>query len=323
MKGIRAGATALAVLGAAGVAVARAAADRIARNPDPYPLDRLAREPEGEEVFIPRPDGTVLRALVAGEGPAVVLAHGYGASLLEWNLIWEELRSAGHRVIAFDQRGHERSTLGRDGAGSGPMAADYAAVLEHFDVTDGVLVGHSMGGFLAIRAVLDHGEVVRRLRGLVLVATWAGRIYDGAPQNRLQIPLIRAGIIQRWMCTRTGALLFGAVQCGRRPSPAMISVYRDVFLRQDHPPLLPVVRAFAAEDRYPRLGEITVPTVVVVGADDRSTPPVHAQRMTAGIRGARLVTVPSAGHMINWEGADALVEAVESVAAPARDGSGS
>ncbi|MFE9775749.1 alpha/beta fold hydrolase [Streptomyces sp. NPDC005931] len=323
MRGIRAGGTALAVLGAVGVAAARAAADRIARNPDPYALDRLAREPEGEEVFIPRPDGTVLRALVAGEGPAVVLAHGYGASLLEWNLIWEELRSAGHRVIAFDQRGHERSTLGRDGVGSGPMSADYAAVLEHFDVTDGVLVGHSMGGFLAIRAVLDHREVVRRLRGLVLVATWAGRIYDGAPQNRLQIPLIRAGIIQRWMRTRTGALLFGAAQCGSRPSPAMISVYRDVFLRQDHPPLLPVVRAFASEDRYPRLGEITVPTVVVVGADDRSTPPLHAQRMAGGIRGARLVTVPGAGHMINWEGADALVEAVESVAAPTRDGSGS
>jgi pimeloyl-ACP methyl ester carboxylesterase len=45
--------------------------------------------------------------------------------------------------------------------------------------------------------------------------------------------------------------------------------------------------------------------------------------MAAGIRGARLVTVPGAGHMINWEGADALVEAVESLAAHARDGQGS
>ncbi|MET8678818.1 alpha/beta fold hydrolase [Streptomyces sp. NPDC004647] len=321
MRGLLAGGAALAVLGAAGVSAARAAAARIEGNPDPFPRERLAREPEGEEVFIPRPDGTVLRALVAGEGPTIVLAHGYGASLLEWNLLWQGLRAAGHRVIAFDQRGHEQSTLGRDGAGSGPMAEDYAAVAEHFDVRDGVLVGHSMGGFIAIRAVLDHPELVRRLRGLVLVATWAGKIYQGAPQNRLQIPLLKAGVLQRWARTRTGGVLFGAAQCGKRPSPAMISVFRDVFLRQDHTPLPPVLRAFAAEDRYPRLAEITVPTVVVVGSADRSTPPAHARRLAAGIPGARLVAVPDAGHMLNWEAVDALTEAVVSLTADARENS--
>ncbi|MGX4694619.1 alpha/beta fold hydrolase [Streptomyces sp. JNUCC 63] len=77
--------------------------------------------------------------------------------------------------------------------------------------------------------------------------------------------------------------------------------------------LLPVVRAFAREDRYPRLGEITVPTVVMVGTADRSTPPSRSRRLAAGIPGARLVTVPDAGHMINWEDPDALVEAVVSL----------
>ena len=72
----------------------------------------------------------------------------------------------GNRVIAFDQRGHGRSTLGSDGSGSAAMAGDYHAVLEHFDVRDGVLVGHSMGGFVAIRAVLDHPDMTQRLRGL-------------------------------------------------------------------------------------------------------------------------------------------------------------
>jgi pimeloyl-ACP methyl ester carboxylesterase len=161
--------------------------------------------------------------------------------------------------------------------------------------------------------VLDHPDVAERLRGLVLFATWAGRILDGAPQNRLQIPLLERGVLQRLARTRTVGVLFGAAQCGLRPSPAMISVFRDLFLRQDHRPLLPILRAFAREDRYPRLAEITVPTVVMVGSADRSTPPSHSQRLAAGVPGARLVTVPDAGHMLNWEASDALIEVVESL----------
>ena len=125
----------------------------------------------------------------------MVLAHGFGFTLLGWNLVWDELLNRGYRVIAFDQRGHGGSTLGSDGVDSATMAADYAAVLEHFDVRDGVLVGHSMGGFIAIRAVLDHPELGRRLGGLVLFATWAGRMTQGAPQNWLQIPLLRYGVL--------------------------------------------------------------------------------------------------------------------------------
>ncbi|MCW2690676.1 MAG: alpha/beta hydrolase [Mycobacterium sp.] len=143
------------------------------------------------------------------------------------------------------------------------MAGDLAALLEHFDVHDAVLVGHPMGGFIAIRALLDHPELALRLRGLVLFATWAGRILDGAS-------------------------MFGT-----RPSPAMISVGRDMFLQRDHGPLLPILRAFAREDRYPRLAEITVPTVVIVGSADRTTSPNHPRarrwgaRCSAGYRARR------------------------------------
>ncbi|WP_461086903.1 alpha/beta fold hydrolase, partial [Streptomyces deserti] len=229
---------AAAALGA--IAAARVTAGWIERRPDPVPYELLRREPEGEEVFLSRPDGTLLRAIVAGDGPPVVLAHGYGVSLLEWNLVQATLVANGHRVIVFDQRGHGGSTLGADGIGSGPMARDYLAVLEHFDVRDAVLVGHSMGGFLALRAVLDHPGVSRRLRGLVLFATWAGRIYDGAPHNRLQIPLLETGILERLARTRTGGVLFGAAQCGKHPSPAMIAVFLEVFLQQAHAPLVPI-----------------------------------------------------------------------------------
>ncbi|WP_235065795.1 alpha/beta fold hydrolase [Mycobacterium sp. 012931] len=185
----------------------------------------------------------------------------------------------GLRVIAFDQRGHGRSTLGAEGIGSEPMADDLAAVLQHFDIRDGVLVGHSMGGFVSIRALLDHGALAQRLRAVVLFATWAGRVLDGAPQNRLQIPLLERGILQRLLRSRTIAVLFGAAQCGARPSPAMISVFLEWFHQHldRHGPHLPIVRAFSREDRYPRLAEISVPAVVMVG-DPRIAPPRPATR---------------------------------------------
>jgi pimeloyl-ACP methyl ester carboxylesterase len=312
MATLAAGTAVVGAIGVAGWCVARAAVAAIERNPDPFSRAQLAREPEGEQVLIHRPDGTVIRAVVAGEGPTVVLANAYGIPLAEWNIVWDKLLARGHRVIAFDPRGHGRSTIGSAGIGSESMAADDAAVLEHFDVHEGVLVGHSTGGFIAIRALLDHPELAGRLRGLVLCATWAGRILDGAPQNWLQIPLLQTGILQQLMRTRTGRVLTGASMGGKHPSPAMIEVGYDMFRQQDHRSLLPILRACMREDRYPRLAEITVPTVVMVGSADRTTPPSHARRLAAGVPGARLVTVPDAGHILNWEAPDALVNAIGS-----------
>ncbi len=311
-----------ALLGLAGWGGARALVARIDRNPDPFTREQLLAELQGEEALIHRPDGTVLRALVAGEGPPVVFVHGYTANIDEWNFVWDKLVSKGFRVIAFDQRGHGDSTLGSAGIGSGPMADDLAAVVRHFDVRDGVLVGHSMGGFVTIRAMIDHPELAQRLRGLVLFATWAGRVLDGAPQNRVQIPLMQSGLMSALLRSRTFAVLIGAAQCGARPSPAMISVFIDGFKQHldEHGPLIPIVRAFSREDRYPRLGEIAAPTVVMVGSADRTTPPSHSRRLASGIPRARLVTVPEAGHLLNWEADDELIEVIESFYAPSASG---
>lgn len=303
-----------AFVGALGWGGLRALVAWIEQNPDPLTREQLLAEPQGDEVTIARPDGTLLRAVTAGEGPAVVLVHGYTVTVAEWNVVWDELLARGYRVIGLDQRGHGRSTLGSQGIGSKPMAADIAAVLEHFDVSDAVLVGHSMGGFVSIRALLDYPHLASRLRGLVLFATWAGRVMDGAPQNKVQIPLLEYGILQRLIRNKTVATLFGAAQCGSRPSPAMVRVFTEGFQKhvEEHGPHLEIVRAFSREDRYPRLGEITVPTVVMVGAADRTTPPNHSRRMAAGIPGARLVTVPDAGHGLNWEAPHELVKVIES-----------
>ena len=55
--------------------------------PSPIPYEVLSEEPKGTQLFVDRPDGTRLRVCVEGKGPTVVLAHGYGVTLGEWNVI--------------------------------------------------------------------------------------------------------------------------------------------------------------------------------------------------------------------------------------------
>ena len=158
--------------------------------------------------------------------------------------------------------------------------------------------------------------MAERLRGLVLFATFSGDVVRDAPQNRMQIPLLRLGLIQRAIASDSLGMLFGASLCGEQPSPAMVRVFLEDFSAQDHRALLPILEAFADEDRIDRIGEIAVPTVVICGRSDNTTPPWQSERLAEGIRGARMVWVEGAGHMLNWEAPEALVEAVESLSRP-------
>jgi non-heme chloroperoxidase len=286
-------------------------------RPNRYPLDALVQEPEGEEVFIERPDGSRIRAVHTGEGKPIVFAHGYGIDLVEWNIVWQPLRAAGYRLIAFDQRGHGKSVIGSGGLGHRQMAGDYRAVLEHFDVRDGILVGHSMGGFLSTAFLIEHADVAReRLRGAVLIAALAGEAAKGSPQNRLQIPLIRSGIMSRVVRSEIYGSLFGMSLMGDEPFPAAIDAFRRVFMAQKHEQLTPILESLTGESYYARLAEVPVPAVVVCGEKDGTTPSWHSQRLGTEIPGARNIWLPGKGHLLNWEAPEAIVEAIESLGAP-------
>jgi pimeloyl-ACP methyl ester carboxylesterase len=299
----------------AGHLASKQAVARLRKNADRYPLELLNIEPAGEELMLTQPDGTRLRTLAApGSGPTVVLAHGYGASLLEWNVVWQLLRDEGYNLIAFDQRGHGKSSIGSAGLSAAALADDYKAVLDHFDVQQAILVGHSMGGFLALALALKYPEVVRqRLRGLVLFATLAGDVMRGAPQNALQIPLMKTGLIQKIAASPTYGWLFARSLCGDNPSPAIMQAFLSVFLAQDHKTLAPLLVMLGQENYYPRLGEINLPCVVVCGTKDQTTPAWHSRALGSSIANARTVWVENKGHLLNWEAPEALINAIHTL----------
>ena len=301
----------------------RTKARRIRANPDPCNTETLTRQPPGERVVIDRPDGTQIHAFVAGDGPVVVLAHGYCIDRRAWNVVVDQLLKEGFRVITFDQRGHGDSTVGNDGIGSEQMASDYQALLEHFDVRGGVLVGHSMGAFLSVVFLLNYAEAAsERLRGAVLFAGMAGQVRRGSLQNRIQIPLVKWGIISRIARSPTYGALFGASLYGECPSPSGIQYFLELFLAQNYRPLMPILRAMADEDHYARLPEIGTECVVISGELDKTTPRWHSERLATEIPRARAIWVAGRGHLLNWEAPEALIEAVQSLHQPPKPNDG-
>ena len=239
-------------------------------------LERLTRTPEGVRTFIERPDGTRLHCIAQGEGPTVVLAHGIFNELRCFNLVLEQLCTRHVRIILFDQRGHGQSSIGGDGLGSRQMAGDYRTVLEYFDVKEGILVGHSMGAFLAVVLAEHYPQVVKaRLQAMLLVSGHAGIAAKGSLQNQLQIPLIRVGLMPLILSSRWLGRIFIRTLFGKVAKEEHVEVTRAILAANSQKDRVSLVDFQVREDHYPALGQIKVPTIVVCGEQDRTLSLIH------------------------------------------------
>src|SRR5947209_10089067 len=128
--------------------------------PFDMPPARTVRLPDRGEFFL-RDTG--------GEGPVVILLHGWMASAdLNWSSAYGDLQDAGYRVLAIDHRGHGRGLRAMEPFRLTDCAADAAAVLRRLDAAPAIIVGYSMGGVIAQLMARDHRDVIS---GLVLSAT--------------------------------------------------------------------------------------------------------------------------------------------------------
>jgi non-heme chloroperoxidase len=289
----------------------------IQNNPEPYSYSTLSQEPLGEVAYIRTSDSTMLYTISAGidTGKTIVLAHGFAGATRDWNLIFDQLVKEGYHVIAFDQRGHKKSNIGTKGVNTTIMAEDYKRILEYYDVKNAVLVGHSMGGFLSIAFLLKHPEVAKeRIKGALLLSTFAGDVGRDNFQNSMQIPMIKKG----WMHTILNQYLTAGAFCrtliGDKPYKSLVDATIDDFTTQRFEPVLPILQAFVAENYYPYLKEITIPCTIMVGEKDKTTPPFHSIDLSKGISNATLIKVAGKGHLMNWEAPNDVVAAIKTLA---------
>ena len=300
--------------------MADASSSVVESSPPAYGDDELMAPLGGTPLWVERPDGTRLAtvSLVPAGGASrgtVVLAHGFAGRRDDWNVVAPGFAARGYRVVAFDQRGHGESTIGRDGIGTRQMVDDYVAILEAHDVRDAVMVGHSMGGFVLINALIDRAaEMGRHLRGAMLLATFAGDVNRSNPQNRVQIPMITSGLMARLVRMDVVAASLAKSLLGRDKPVAAIRALTNNFRGSNLRSLVPMLRAFVREDRYGELARVSLPCAIVVGTLDKTTPPFHTDKLHAGIRGSRVVRVAERGHLLNWEAPDVIIDEVVKLA---------
>lgn len=134
----------------------------------PWPPEPPFEMPPARTVLVPGRGEFFLRD-TGGDGPAVMLLHGWMASAdLNWCGAYGALIDAGYRVLAMDHRGHGRGLRPLERFRLTDCAADAAGVLRTLDVAPALVVGYSMGGAIAQLVARDHPDVVS---GVVLSGT--------------------------------------------------------------------------------------------------------------------------------------------------------
>ena len=229
-----------------------------------------------------------------GTGPPVLLIPGHGG-YRRGCLIWLAAVLAAHfRIVAMDNRDAGESEPETAYYGLADMAGDAAALLDALGIVQAHVLGHSMGGAIALQLALDRPTRVDRL---VLVSPAVG----GEPGHRAGEPLPPP---DEWWVD-------DPVERQRRVLPHVVGPdYRSRMSEADVTAIAELQRgnqttwaglmrqeaAVGGADLVDRLGEIRAPTLVIHGVADLPVPLELAQALAAGISGARLVVLPGVGH---------------------------
>jgi pimeloyl-ACP methyl ester carboxylesterase len=231
---------------------------------------------------------------VYGNGPVLLLTHGYSSTSAMWQGQIEAL-SKNHKLVLWDMRGHGQSDYPDDPAAYSEAltVGDMAALLDQVGATSAIVGGLSLGGYMSLAFYRAHPE---RVRALLIIDTGPGFKKDDARDawNRRALDtgdrFEREGLAVLKSASRERSTV------SHRDASGLARAARGMLTQRD---------ARVIES----LPDIKVPSLVVVGADD--TPFLAASDyMAAKIPGAGKVVIPSAGHAVNIDQPQAFIEAV-------------
>lgn len=233
--------------------------------------------------------GSMLRHDVQGDGEPVLFVHGFPLSRELWAGVVPRL-GPGWRAIAPDLRGHGESDVGPV-TSMQTYAADLAALLDHLgESRPVVLVGLSMGGYVALELVRRQAE---RVRALVLANTRASRDSDEQADARRETA-------RRVRAEGSG---FVADDMARRlfhpEAPAELRTrWREIMAGTPPEGVAAALEAMAARpDSFDTLRAFDRPVLIVAGEADAITPVADAEAMQRAARNATLEVIEGAGHL--------------------------
>jgi pimeloyl-ACP methyl ester carboxylesterase len=231
----------------------------------------------------------------------VVFLHAFPLQAAMWERTLDAIPD-GWRGIAPDYRGFGQSPLpdpvpAADQARLSEFAGDVVDVLDRLEITQAVVVGCSMGGYVLF-------EILRSAPGYVsaigLVSTRAGADNDEGRRNRdKMIDLVTRDGVEA-VAAQMGPKLLGATT--QKDRPDVVTGVRALVVENTRDGVRTAVTAMKERaDSTPMLGRIDVPALIVHGTEDSLIPPSEAEAMQKGIGRAQLELIPAAGHLPNLE----------------------
>ena len=239
-------------------------------------------------------DGVNIYYEVHGKGPALLLTHGYGATSGMWKGQIEQL-SRDHTLILWDMRGHGETDYPADQGAYSEEATvgDMAALLDQVGAEKAIVGGLSLGGYMSLAF---HRVHPKRTRALLIIDTGPGFKKDEAREAWNQTALERAARYEKDGLGASSGLSAERATAKHRNAEGLARAARGMLTQKN---------ARVIES----LPDIKVPTIVIVGADDKPFL-VASDYMASKIPGARKVVVPSAGHAVNIDQPKAFGESL-------------
>jgi pimeloyl-ACP methyl ester carboxylesterase len=251
---------------------------------------------DGEEIYYEH--------IGPGTGDLVVLGHGLGGNHASWYQQVDPLNAAGYDVLTWDQRGFGGSSR-RTGT-IGPVVAieDLRALLDHVGLERVHLVGQSMGGWTAMGFAIANSD---RLASLTLTDTLAGVMDDAV------LAALRGGdgpparVVDDTAVAEHPAL--GERFCREHPDRALL--YQQLAGFGDKPDDADILGLLTSTwFDLDTVKALSLPVLGIVGSEDQLCSPAAMAAVVDVIPGARLVTVPGAGHSPYFEEPDAWNDAL-------------
>lgn len=233
------------------------------------------------------------------DGPVVILSHSLASSLKMWEPQMGILESH-FRVLRYDTRGHGRSETTPAPYTLELLGKDAIGLLDALNIEQVHWVGLSMGGMIGQAIALNYPH---RLRSLALCDTAAVIPAEAQPIWDERIEGVRTigmksqleTTMERWF---TPPYL--------RLNPPMFTLIKEEFLATPADGYIGCAGAIRRLNYLERLGEINLPTFIIVGEDDPATPVSASQAIHEQIKNSKLVILPSTRHLSNVEQAEAF-----------------
>lgn len=237
-------------------------------------------------------DGCTLHYESYGEGPPVVFIHGLGGTANVWHGVMQDLKQHNH-CIALDLRGHGRS----DGKGKFTIegwAHDVLGLVQHLELPAVTLVGHSLGTLVAQHLAQTAPDLVDNLVLVGGISYFQPPQADGYRERADQVEKDGLdGLVGDWLEAAVSPQTHAT-------QPGVAAMMREVFLRNDPTMYAKSCRALAKAPHIKR-EDIGQPTLIVLGAHDRSTPLAMAEELKRDIPVSRIRVVPHTAHWLPVE----------------------